>query len=70
MPGVMGPVPGGPRLAEVADLLRALARRQPVAGLDLVEVAPGFDTTGHITCIGAGRLILTLLGAAWAPRSV
>jgi agmatinase len=66
-PGVLAPVPGGLRFAQVAPFLRALARRQRIVGLDIVEIAPSFDAANAITCITAGRLIVNVLGASWAP---
>lgn len=67
MPAVMAPTPGGLRFQQVAPLLRALARRHRVVGMDLVEVAPSFDAANGITCVTAGRLILNVLGASWGP---
>lgn len=67
MPAVMGPVPGGPGFAQVAALLRSVARSHRIVGLDIVEIAPSFDTPRHITALGAGRLILNAVGAAWGP---
>ncbi len=66
MPAVMAPTPGGLLFREVAPLLRAVARRNKIVGLDLVEVAPAFDFANGITCITAGRLILNVLSASWA----
>ena len=66
-PGVMAPVPGGLRFAALAPALRSVARRHRIVGLDVVEVAPSFDTANGITCITAGRLILNVVGASWAP---
>jgi agmatinase len=68
MPGVMGPAPGGLYFRQVAPLLRSVARRHRVVGMDLVEVAPSFDYANRITCITAGRLLLNVLGASWAQR--
>jgi agmatinase len=65
MPGVLAPVPGGLKFTLVAYLLRETARCHRVVGMDIVEIAPMFDTPGGITCITAGRLILNLLGASW-----
>jgi agmatinase len=65
MPAVMAPTPGGPRFHQVAPLLRAVARRNPIVGMDLVEVAPAYDAANGITCVTAGRLILNVLGASW-----
>ena len=69
MPGVMAPAPGGLAYTQVAPLLAALARRQPVLGMDIVEIAPRYDASNAITCITAGRLIVTLLGHYWAARA-
>jgi agmatinase len=63
MPGVMGPVPGGLYFRQIAPFLRALGRKCRIVGGDIVEIAPSFDATNHITCITAGRLIINLLGA-------
>ncbi|MCC7414448.1 MAG: arginase family protein [Gammaproteobacteria bacterium] len=63
MPGVMAPAPGGLRFDQIAALLRALASRQRVVGMDLVEIAPRFDAHNAVTCITAGCLLVTLLGA-------
>ena len=67
MPGVMAPTPGGLRFHQVAPLLRAVARRHRVVGMDIVEVAPAFDSVNGITCVTAGRLILNVLVASWMP---
>jgi agmatinase len=66
MPGVMAPTPGGLRFHQVAPLLRAVARRHRVVGMDVVEVAPSFDSANGVTCVTAGRLILNVLVASWA----
>jgi agmatinase len=66
MPGVMAPTPGGLRFHQVAPLLRAVARRNRVIGMDIVEVAPSFDSANGITCVTAGRLILNMIVASWA----
>ncbi|MDB5392738.1 MAG: Agmatinase [Rhodospirillales bacterium] len=65
MPGVMGPVPGGLYFRQIAPFLRALGQKCRIVGGDIVEVAPSFDASNHISCITAGRLIINLLGAAW-----
>jgi agmatinase len=66
MPGVMAPAPGGLKFEQVAPLLQRLARRQRIVGLDIVEIAPRFDASNGITCITAGRLVISALGASWA----
>jgi agmatinase len=65
MPAVMAPTPGGLYFRQVAPLLRTVARRNRIVGMDLVEVAPSFDAGNGITCVTAGRLILNVLGASW-----
>jgi arginase family enzyme len=35
--------------------------------MDVVEVAPSYDNLNGITAIMAGRLVLNVLGASWAP---
>jgi len=67
MPGVMAPVPGGLHFDQIAPFLRTLATRHRIVGLDIVEIAPAFDAANGITCITAGRLIVNVLGASWAP---
>lgn len=68
MPGVMAPTPGGLRFAQVAPMLRAVARRHRIVGMDVVEIAPGFDSANGVTCVTAGRLILNVLGASWGEE--
>jgi agmatinase len=65
MPAVMAPTPGGLYFRQVAPLLRAVARRHRIVGMDVVEVAPSFDYANGLSCIMAGRLILNVLGASW-----
>jgi agmatinase len=65
MPAVMAPAPGGLRFEQLAPLLRAVATRQRIVGLDVVEIAPQFDQANAISAITAGRLILNALGASW-----
>jgi agmatinase len=67
MPGVMAPVPGGLRFSQIAPFLRTLAQMHRIVGLDVVEVAPSLDAANGISCITAGRLIVNVLGASWAP---
>jgi agmatinase len=64
-PGVLWPVPGGVHFHQVAPLLRAIAQRQRVVGMDVVEIAPSVDAPNHLTSVIAGRLFLNLIGASW-----
>jgi agmatinase len=68
MPGVMAPAPGGLRYEQVAPFLRALAERQRIIGIDVVEIAPQFDLANGLTCITGGRLILNAIVASWATN--
>jgi agmatinase len=66
MPAVMAPTPGGILFRQLAPLLRSVARRHRVVGMDIVEIAPSYDFANGLTCIMAGRLILNVLNASWA----
>ncbi len=68
MPAVMAPTPGGIYFRQLAPLLRAVARRNRIVGMDIVEIAPSYDFANGLTCIAAGRLILNVLGASWGPE--
>jgi agmatinase len=65
MPAVMAPTPGGIYFRQLAPLLREVARRNRIVGMDIVEIAPSYDFANGLTCIAAGRLILNVLGASW-----
>jgi agmatinase len=67
MPAVMAPSPGGILYREIAPILRRIARAHRVVGMDVVEVAPSYDSANGITAIMAGRLLMNVLGASWAP---
>lgn len=58
MPAVMAPSPGGIHYRQLAPLLRQIARRNRIVGIDVVEVAPAYDFANALTCVMAGRLIL------------
>ncbi len=60
-PGTGYPVGGGPDVRQVLALLAEIFRRQPVAALDLVEVAPPVDPSG-ITAANAAHILLQVLG--------
>ena len=68
-PGTGTPSHGGFLYYEVLEFLSALARRHPIIGIDLVEVAPAYDPTGS-TSILAAQLLLNLIGRIfhWRPR--
>jgi agmatinase len=60
-PGTGTPSHGGFLYYEVLELLDGLAKRGPIAGVDLVEVAPDYDHTGS-TAILAAQLLMNLIG--------
>ena len=59
--GTGTPSHGGFLYYEVLELLAGLAARQPIVGIDLVEVAPDYDRDGT-TAILAAQLLLNLIG--------
>lgn len=61
-PGVWGPAFGGVTYYEATNLLRGIAAKGRIVGLDLVEVIPGIDVQ-HMTSRLAARLILNAIGA-------
>ena len=50
------------QVVQAQQLIQGLVRKGRVVGMDLVEIAPMFDAGNAITCITAGRLMLTLIG--------
>ena len=67
-PGTGTPSHGGFLYYEVLELLQAVARRNEIVGIDLVEVAPDYDPTGS-TAILAAQLLLNFLGFVFDARS-
>ncbi|MGA9252889.1 MAG: agmatinase [Roseobacter sp.] len=67
-PGTGTPSHGGFLYYEVLEVLQGVARRNPVVGLDLVEVAPDYDPTGS-TSILAAQVLLNALGFIFHARS-
>ena len=67
-PGTGTPSHGGFLYYEVLELIAGLAARQPVVGIDLVEVAPDYDRDGT-TAILAAQLLLNTLGRVLHARS-
>ena len=66
-PGTGTPSHGGFLYYEVLEMLQALARRNQVVGIDLVEVAPDYDPTGG-TSILAAQILLNFLGFVFEAR--
>jgi agmatinase len=67
-PGTGTPEPGGLSARALLDAVRRIAMELPVAGLDIVEVAPPYDHA-EITAYLANRIVLEALsGLAWRRR--
>lgn len=67
-PGTGTPSHGGFLYYEVLEMLQAVAKRNEVVGIDLVEVAPDFDHTGG-TAILAAQILLNFLGFVFLERA-
>ncbi|QYZ69090.1 agmatinase [Neotabrizicola shimadae] len=66
-PGTGTPSHGGFVYYEVLELLAGLAKRGPIVGVDLVEVAPDYDHTGT-TAILAAQVLMNFLGRIFHAR--
>ena len=66
-PGPGTPEPGGLTTRELLRALRVLASAVPIAGMEVVEVAPPFDHA-DVTALAAHRCILEALAAVAAAR--
>lgn len=66
-PGTGTPSHGGFLYYEVLEMLQALARRNEVVGVDLVEVAPAYDPS-DTTSILAAQVLLNFLGFVFHAR--
>lgn len=60
-PGTGYPVAGGPDVRELLTLLGEIFERQPVAAMDVVEVAPAVDPCG-VTAAAAAHVLLQVFG--------
>jgi agmatinase len=78
-PGTGTPEPGGLTGRQLLDAVRRVCLEAPVVGVDVVEVAPAYDSA-EVTALLANRVVLEALsaiarrravgagGAAWDPR--
>ena len=66
-PGTGTPSHGGFLYYEVLELLQQVAQHHEVIGIDLVEVAPDYDSSGS-TAILAAQLLLNFLGFIFHAR--
>ena len=62
-PGTLWPAPGGLWFWQVARLVRAVASRCELAGMDVCEFVPARDPHGH-TALAAARLLMIAAGSA------
>jgi agmatinase len=67
-PGTGTPEPGGLTSRQLLDAVRRIAMELPLAGIDVVEVAPPYDHA-EVTAYLANRVVLEALsGIAWRRR--
>ena len=67
-PGTGTPEPGGMTSRELLEAVRRICLELPVVGIDIVEVAPPFDSA-DITAILANRVVLEALSAIAKRKS-
>ena len=67
-PGTGTPEPGGMTSRELHEAVRRICLELPVVGIDVVEVAPAFDSA-DITAILANRVVLEALSAIAKRRN-
>ena len=66
-PGTGTPEPGGMTSRELLEAVRRICLELPIVGIDVVEVAPPFDSA-DITAILANRVVLEALSAITARK--
>lgn len=67
-PGTGTPSHGGFLYYEVLELIAAVAKRQRIVGMDLVEVAPDYDPTGSTSTLAA-QVLLNIIGRILAAKN-
>jgi agmatinase len=67
-PGTGTPEPGGMTSRELLEAVRRICLELPIVGIDVVEVAPPFDSA-DITAILANRVVLEALSAIAKRRN-
>ena len=68
-PGTGTPSHGGFLYYDVLEMLQVAARRHDIVGIDLVEVAPDYESTGS-TAILAAQVLMNLLGFIFHTRGM
>ncbi|HEY3228523.1 MAG TPA: arginase family protein [Roseiflexaceae bacterium] len=66
-PGASAPELDGLRYDELRAILRAVARRSRIVGVDVVEVSPPLDPSGT-TALAAAQAVIELLGDVFASK--
>ena len=67
-PGTGTPEPGGMTSRELLEAVRRICIELPIVGIDIVEVAPAYDSS-DITALLANRVILEALSAITVRKS-
>ena len=67
-PGTGTPEPGGMTSRELLEAVRRICLELPIVGVDIVEVAPAYDSS-DITAILANRVVLEALSAIALKKS-
>ena len=67
-PGTGTPEPGGLSTRQLLDAVRRIAMEVPLAGLDVVEVAPPYDNAEVTAYLGNRVVLEALSGLAWRRR--
>jgi agmatinase len=69
-PGTGTPEPGGLTGRQLLDAVRRIAMEMPLAGIDVVEVSPPYDSA-EVTAFLGNRVVLEALsGMAWRRRKL
>jgi agmatinase len=68
-PGTGTPEPGGLTPRELLYAVRRIARELPLVGMELVEVAPMYDSHANVTAITGHRVILEALSGMALRRA-
>jgi agmatinase len=69
-PGTGTPEPGGLTSRQLLDAVRRVAMSVPLAGVDVVEVAPPYDHAEVTAYLGNRVVLEALAGMAWRQRTV
>jgi agmatinase len=69
-PGTGTPEPGGLTSRQLLDAVRRIAMELPLAGVDVVEVAPPYDHAEVTAYLGNRVVLEALSGMAWRRRTL